>query len=188
MGKQHPLGPSSVTLRVWLGTQVCLVGAGSLCLLCSPAPLPGLHDTLWSLHSAWVLPNSRSGQRHGPHWLDVIPTLSPWLELMAQPSHVPALMWPEALQTQPGLAGCPQLSPSQLFLLAAKAEALGLALALLLAWGWGLSSVLLSEHSEAQEGGRGHSLGPGLGSGTKALRPELGPGLVLAAVVPISAG
>lgn len=66
---------------------------------CSP---PGLHDTLWSLHSACVLPNPRSGQRHGPHWLDIIPSLSPWLELMAQPSHVLALMWPEALQTQPG--------------------------------------------------------------------------------------
>ena len=76
----------------------------------------------------------------------------------------------------------------QLLLPGAKAEALGLALALLLDWGWGLSSILLSEHPEALEGGSGHSLGPGLGSGTKALRPELGPRLVLVSVVPISAG
>ena len=55
-------------------------------------------------------------------------------------------------------------------------------------WGCGLSSILLSEHPEAREGGSGHSLGPGLGSGTKALRPELGPRLVLVSVVPISAG
>ena len=106
-----PWGPA-VTLRVWVGTH-SMLSRQWFCLFalfsCSP---PGLRDTLWPLRSAWVRPNPRSGQRHGPQWLDIIPTLSPWLELMAQPSHVPALMWPEALQTLPGSGS---LSPTLSF-------------------------------------------------------------------------